>query len=142
VTDFSQRFKGSDVAWLAVDASEHVAVFTTAGLGPIPESALESVEHAEALIRALPVRGGHTLIVSIPRPDDFVDFSARGFFSYDWQDLHRSIAQERGAYDLMSVPISPISLSALPQELRRLAEMTRLKVTFGDLEVRVLAAVV
>ena len=142
MTDFSQRFKGSDVAWLAVDASEHVAVFTTAGLGPIPESALESVEQAEALIRALPVQCDHTLLVSVPRPDDFVDFAARGLFSYDWQDLHRSITQERGAYHLMSRPVSPPSLSTLPQEIRRLAEMTRLSVSFGDLEVRVLAAVV
>ncbi|WP_279361850.1 hypothetical protein [Xanthomonas sacchari] len=124
--------KGVDAAWLAIDAVGHVALFTTAGEGPIPATALISLEAAEELILALPETSRVDLRATLPRPDDFIAFSKRGVFAYDWSDIHRIARQALGGYELQSLPKTPLHLSDLPESLRTLAAATQLSgLVFG-----------
>jgi hypothetical protein len=125
--------KGLDCAWLATDDFGHVAVFTTAGEGPIPNSALTSVDSVEDLIAAISETTQYELLAELPRPDDFITFASRGFFAYDWFDIHRTSIKSTNCYDLLAKPLHPITLSELPVSFQNLASATRISgVTFGQ----------
>ena len=114
-----------DWAWLAVDAVGHVAVFTTAGVAPIPVAVLERAEWVgpcEEMIERMPVSTEYELLVRYPRPDDFVDFASRGFFAYDWQDVHRTHGKTN-AYELIASPATPIHVDSLPSSIARAAQL-------------------
>src|SRR5438132_124105 len=97
---------GRDYAWVALDAVGHVAVFTNAGEGPIPTAVLtnrQEADQAEELIHRLPQRGECQLLMTLPRPDDFIAFARRGLFAYDWRDVHQ--ARDRTfRYELLARP--------------------------------------
>lgn len=127
---------GIDCVWLAADSDGHVAAFATAGSGPIPVGVLESAECAiediEGKIVEMPRTGSAQLLVSLKRPDDFIDIAERGIFAYDWSDVHRTQRDRTGAYEPIAVPTSPIKCSQLPPELARLVARSKLEgVTFA-----------
>jgi hypothetical protein len=99
-------FKGNDVEWLAADRASHLAVFITAGFGPIPAAFRDwrMLDAAHAFIRELPVHTTAELLARAPRPDDFIAFASRGLFVYDWDDAS-------GEYHLAARPARPISLA-------------------------------
>lgn len=122
-----------DAAWLAVDAIGQVALFTTGGDGPIPDSALPSTDTAESDVLSLPETCDCILLVKIKRPDDFVAFARRGFFAYDWSDVHRPQKQALGGYELQALPARPLCYADLPPALRALTTNTKLlDTTFGS----------
>ena len=115
--------EGIDYEWFAVDAAGHIATFTTAGIGPIPATVLTARAAEDALdefLRRLPTRGTGTMLVSLPRPDDYIAFAERGLFAYDWADVHRTAKNCSGVYELYSRPSSPITLSELPAQFQSL----------------------
>lgn len=119
------RYIEDDWAWLAVDAAGHLALFTTAGSGPVPSVVLDQsdlVLTAETLIAKLPILGKSELHVQLPRPDDFVAFARRGFFAYDWSDVHRTIGKI-GNYELMATPTTPRLASQLIDPLSSIAKL-------------------
>ncbi|ROM80242.1 hypothetical protein BK654_04940 [Pseudomonas brassicacearum] len=119
-----------DVGWIATDAIGQIALFTTAGPGPIPDSALPSVESSEELVLSLPERSDVDLVM--PSANAFVAFAKRGLFAYDWSDVHRTARQALNGYELQCRPLNPLTLFDLPAPLRVLAEGTRLSgITFG-----------
>ena len=90
-----------------------------------------SVESARAF--ALPRIGNFRLLVTVPRPDDFIDMAERGFFVYDWTDIHRTERNRSNAYELVAVPETPIVGASLPLELANMVEITRFAdVGFAD----------
>src|SRR4051812_18313598 len=100
-----------DYEWFALDEDGYIAAFTTAGIGPIPKAVLVSHVAEDALdefIARLPTRGAATMLVSLPRPDDYVAFAKRGLFAYDWDDVHRPFSERREVYGIVSRPASPI----------------------------------
>jgi hypothetical protein len=118
---------GRDYAWLATDAAGHVAVFTNAGQGPIPIAVLADrrvSDHAESLVEALPERGDCQMLVTLPRPDDFVGYSRRGLFAYDWQDCHRNAGWSK-RYELLARPAVPITVSELDGVVASLIDRVR-----------------
>jgi hypothetical protein len=118
---------GWDYAWLAVDADGHVAVFTSAGQGPIPAAVLadrERADQAEDLVFDLPERGDYELLVSLPRPDDFIAFARRGLFAYDWWDVHR-IKGHTFRYELLARPKVPVSVERMEGAVAALARRVR-----------------
>jgi len=121
-----QDLKGIDAAWIAIDSRGQVAMLTTGGEGPVPESAIPSTEDAESEVLSLPEICGWDLLVNLPRPDDFIAFASRGFFAYDWSDIHSSKKQALGAYELQARPNRPLDLADLPPNLQALASSTRL----------------
>jgi hypothetical protein len=121
------RYRDGDGAWLAVDASEHVAVLTTAGVAPIPKVVLGHYERSpEDLVNDMPVVGGYLRLPHSGDLSSWTGFAARGFFGYDWQDVHRSSGLSR-SYELMAVPAVPITASQLEPELSRLARLVTLE---------------
>lgn len=126
-------FAGLDVAWMAVDASGQVAVFTTGGEGPLPDTAFKSVDVVGLAIESLPETCGYHLVADVSRPDDFMAFAKRGFFAYDWSDVHRSASGELRCYELQARPLRPATLLDLPAEMRMAVAATELSgVMFGD----------
>lgn len=124
--------QGFDVGWIATDTIGQVALFTTAGPGPIPDSAIPSVEHSEEWVCSLPEVSDVNLVTSMSSANAFVAFAKRGFFAYDWSDVHRDAHQALNGYELQYRPLNPLRLYDLPAPLRALAELTRLSsVTFG-----------
>lgn len=127
-----EAFRGLDVGWLATDAIGQVALFITAGMGPVPESALASIEDGEEQVLALPQIGGVNWRAQADYSDAFAVFAKRGLFSYDWSDIHRCACNALNAYELKCDPQTPLTLLDLPEPLQVLAQATRFTdITFG-----------
>jgi hypothetical protein len=109
--DQSQSFEGLDVAWLASDSEGHVAVFVTAGAGPIPELAFSGIEKAEEFALSLPKCSAYQLLVQVPDPSSFVALAERGLYVYDWPSPGQS-RMASGAYRLAAVPNNPVQAAS------------------------------
>lgn len=112
--------KQIDCVWLASDVAGQLAAMITAGEGPIPAEVLKGgylLEIEEWLLQLRTV-GQAKLIASVPDPESFVSLSERGFFVYDWTDVHRSSAQCRGEYELVCSPETLLLRDALPAALQ------------------------
>ena len=121
-----------DVGWVATDAVGQVALFTTGGPGPVPDSAMPSVENSEEFVLSLPEVSDVDRVTARAGVNAFVEFAKRGFFAYDWSDVHRDAHQALNGYELQYRPLNPLTLYDLPPPLRALAELTRLSnVMFG-----------
>src|SRR5512138_1586037 len=88
---------GVDCGWIAADRDGRVGVFVTGGRGPIPRIALlpgrPPVEDVESVLNSLRSFTTAKVLVSLKRPDDFVELAQRGLFAYDWTDVHRVDAE-------------------------------------------------
>ena len=118
---------GLDAVWLASDGQGHVATLTTAGEGPVPQTAVGLIQDSEfeKSCNDLPRVTECTTLLAEGRADTWVSLAERGFFAYDWQDVYRTRDRVR-AYDLIARPHAPLSLSCLPQKLREAAERSKL----------------
>lgn len=121
---------GMDCVWLASDCAGHLAAFITAGIGPIPVAALDAsalhIEEVESSLCELPQVTQAKLLVSVKRPDDFIDLAERGLFVYDWTDINRTARDALHVYEPVAVPVQPIKVSALPDDLATLAKAVQL----------------
>ena len=122
--------EGIDCVWLASDREGHLGAFITAGLGPIPAEALDSVympiEDIEVQLCQLQPVSQAQLLVSVKRPDDFIDLAERGIYVYDWTDINRTASEALRVYEPVAVPTQPITASSLPANLAALATALRL----------------
>jgi hypothetical protein len=117
---------GIDYEWYGLDSERHIAVFTTAGIGPIPIVVLAQLTTADRLadyVWQMPSRGEAIMLVSLPRPDDYVYFASRGFFSYDWADVYRT-REFTSSYEIHSKPERSIRLTEMPSEFHDLLRAT------------------
>ncbi|MCA8954339.1 MAG: hypothetical protein KDE27_32825 [Planctomycetes bacterium] len=133
---------GWDVEWVAVDAQDRIAIFTTAGDGPIPRAQLArwaEFSTVAARLLALPETGGHELLVTLPRPDDFVRFARQGYFAYDW-DWSRGGLRPR--YRLQARPLVPrlVDASLDPDLLALLGAGASDRLNFGAAKLDIRAA--
>ena len=120
--------EGLDCCWLASDRIGQLGVFLTGGSGPIPAQLLLPpylLDDLEETILALPKASDIDLRVKVPRPDRFVALAERGFFVYDWSDVHRT-EQYIDEYELMALPYRPLTLDLLPDSLMDTARAVRL----------------
>ena len=114
-----------DIEWVAVDRKGRLAVFTTGGAGPIARAYLRveaAFDRVSAAVRAMPESTDYELVMEVPRPDDFIAFARRGFFSYDWTDVHRITGPKTGRYEMQARPRVPARMTptAWPPDLRGL----------------------
>ncbi len=136
----------TDVEWLAVDRDGRVGVFTTAGSGPIPTVYLDSegiLEQVWDAVRGLPEVCDHDLLVALPRPDDFISFARRGFFSYDWADVQGAGRHLGRRYELQARPLAPVTVDSVrwPSPLGEvLTHVRSAALDFRDVTVDVTAA--
>ena len=128
--------EGLDCVWIGSDREGRVGAFVTGGEGPIPARALLShrlsVEDIEGRLSELPSVTFATLLVPLSRPDDFVELARRGFFAYDWTDVHRTSSEALHAYEQIAVPGTPISARELPADIAALLEGMVLNVSFAQ----------
>ena len=126
---------GIDVLWLASDQAGHLGVFVTGGRGPIPVPALLEtypLDTIEDQVLKLPQISDIDLRIREPRPDRFVALAERGFFVFDWSDIHRTEAYI-DEYELIALPYRPLTLDQLSDELLDAARSIRLaKVAFAN----------
>ncbi|POP40665.1 hypothetical protein CHU32_26165 [Superficieibacter electus] len=117
---------GFDCMWLASDKDGCLAVFFSAGQGPLPAEAAKneklSLDDIENEVYKLPYFSDIDLHVSVKRPDDFIEMSKRGFFVYDWRDIVRTIEASSNLYELVSSPKCPITICDLPEPLLGMAK--------------------
>ncbi len=122
---------GIEFDWLGVDREGHVAVFTTAGYGPVPADVnqhLADVDAAFDRVKELPVTGSADNIMQRSADGDYSDwytYSAKGFYAYDWQVWD-------GPYQRLSTPTVPISISQLPAALLAIAHFAEFRMSFAD----------
>jgi hypothetical protein len=116
--------------WLASDFNDHLGAFITAGVGPIPTAALDPahilVEDIESRLCQLPLVSQTRLLVSVKRPDDFIDLAERGIFVYDWTDINRTVCEALCVYEPVAVPTKPVTVVSLPSDLKNLAKGLKL----------------
>jgi hypothetical protein len=122
--------------WLASDRNGHVGAFVTAGWGPIPVRALtfehDFVEDVESLVNELPRISTAQFLIA-DNVSSFTAMSERGFFVYDWRDVHRSLRECTRKYEPVAVPASPIRTADLPDPLIGVATSVTLSdVAFAD----------
>ncbi len=104
---------GIDWAWIGRDKVGRVAIFMTAGEGPVPGPALEQFNlepSPEERIGALVTIGESMTVRKYAQMNSFEEPARRGFFAYDWSDVHETLATETGAYQLMARPLSEMRL--------------------------------
>jgi hypothetical protein len=130
-----QSIAGIEFSWLAIDEVGHVGLFTTAGEGSVPGSALpQSDEDYELEDEVLELRESSQckLHISYARPDDYVSVAKRGIYAFDWTDAHKTQSLCTRRYSLVGEPDSPLMASDLPLRLQERACATKLPgVVFG-----------
>ncbi|WP_448112303.1 hypothetical protein [Mesorhizobium amorphae] len=116
---------GFECIWLATDAAGQVAVFITAGEGPIPKAFLDQdpdiFYELEEYILGLKFRSSADLEISVERPDDLIRYAERGLFVYDWQDIHKTYKEATRSYQLVAIPSNPIISDDLNPAMFRLS---------------------
>lgn len=141
--DQSEEFD-RDWDWFALDLNGHIGHFTTAGLRQLPETVRADREAAVKLVQYFQATSQATeCIVREEAESDaggwgengmeryvrsFADMSRRGLFSYDTQMFHGSSA----CYYLVTKPAEPLTVKAIPQEIRTLLERTRASLRFDQ----------
>ena len=105
MTDYPEQI---ECAWLARDALGQLAVFITAGDGPIPTLALGassfSVDELEGELLELPVSTRARLVAGVGDLSSYAALAERGLFVFDWTDIHRIHREAIGAYELVASP--------------------------------------
>ena len=127
---------GLDCVWLASDRDGYIAAFITAGIGPIPSDVLKScnipIEEIEDKVCEMPKTAQARLLVSVKRPDSFIDLAERGVFVYDWTDVNRIAQEELKVYEQVAIPTQPITIDILAPNLVALAKAVNFpNVTFA-----------
>ena len=130
--------EGVDWVWVGVDSKGHVAAFVTAGIGPAPGHILGEhrpsidPEGTEERISDLPRVSEAIVPPSQERHSSFVELAERGFFVFDWTDVHRTLVESKGNYEKVAEPASPLALAQLPADLRLAASSVQFDdVTFS-----------
>ncbi len=131
--------KGIDCVWLASDRDGCVGVFVTGGEGPIPLSVLQSVyfdiDQIECEVLTLPKTHSSLNLNASDEYKSFIEIAERGFFVFDWRDLHRSKVKCTNAYEMVAIPTIPLMLDSLPDSLSWVASEARFaKISFRETE--------
>jgi hypothetical protein len=50
-----------------------------------------------------------------------VALAQRGFYAFDWRDIHRTTQDAVGMYELIAAPTTPIELDQLPVSIGQVA---------------------
>ena len=118
--------EGFDIFWIASDSLQQVGMFATGSAGPIPLTARPWIHDVEEQVLMLPVVCAVELKIPYPRPDDFVAMAERGFFSFDWTDVHKTFIQATSMYEMVCRPARPLTVDQLPPSLRVAALATKI----------------
>ena len=109
-----------DCVWLASDGVGNLAVFSTAGIAPVPAIALSqaygSILDVEEWVQLLPLTSRVSHQHGILGQVAFDEFAQRGLYAFDWTDVHRT-GNYLHAYEKVASPTRPLSVNALTGKL-------------------------
>jgi hypothetical protein len=108
---------GIDCFWIGSDSIGNVGVFIIAGMAPVPSQVL-SAEYGDMLeleeqLLQLPI------ISEVQHPgedrsfSDLPELAERGFFIFDWSDIHRARSEKIRGYERMTAPTRPLNVNEL-----------------------------
>ena len=124
---FDHPWFNGEFDWVASDSKGKVAIFSTAGKGPIPVNVSEDGEFLEEIIetiRQLPACCKAIQVSDCGHCTDWLEVSKRGFFGFDWDS-------RRKGYRLISLPESPLKLENIKvNEIQKVARKTVLPIDF------------
>ena len=126
---------GIDCEWLATDHAGRLAAMITAGEAPIPSRLLAGtveIQEIGDLLLALPRIAGSDQRVMYPDMSSIDELSERGFYVYDWSDVHRT-SGKLAAYELIAIPTVALRLERLPPDLRALAQPVDVPFSCGEI---------
>lgn len=95
--------QGREFDWFARDTAGNIAIFATAGMGPVPQIVLAAIEVHEHTGEAILASGWGT-------PEVWTSYSLAGLYVYDWSN-------DNGSYVRVAIPAGPVS-SAVAEALR------------------------
>ena len=126
---------GPDTEWFASDRDGHVAVLSTAGLGPIPTRAITDFAGHVAVWEALEVRGSETGLGEL----DFYDLEIApkvGAFAFDYSgERGYGSYAPRQSYRRIGIPETPVTADQLSSQAQaRLAAVCFRDSCFATLE--------
>lgn len=98
--------------WVGIDNGGNLGVFSSFNRGLIPEKAISSFEKYQALAVLLndlhPITNAILFTKESGNFKEWLDFSRKGFFTFDYQDIHWD--DKLGRYDLIAIPMIPLKL--------------------------------
>ena len=113
--------QGMEFDWFARDREGHLAVFSSAGRGFIPQSVFSAtVVPYNEFIASIAGRTKAAAVLAFKENGQYHDwkvYAEHGLFAYDFQDVHRTAAEERRGYDLIyrpTVPATTTDILSLP----------------------------
>ncbi len=111
---FPER-QGTEFDWFALDDAGEVAVFATAGFGPVPAQVRTASELHDAIGDRIAVAGWGT-------PTVWDSYASMGLFAYDWDDESRCYSRvgqpSRPINEDLSVPLAAMALPRLSLSFR------------------------
>ncbi|TIT74425.1 MAG: hypothetical protein E5W56_02145 [Mesorhizobium sp.] len=127
---------GIDYAWIASDRDGRLGAFITAGSAPIPVEVFATdfseATSIEAPIDEVPIVSKANLLVPVKDASSYIALAERGFYVFDWTDIHRVARAEIHAYELVAKPERPAGLSSLPPDLASIAAGIQFWADFGS----------
>lgn len=112
--DFPER-QGTEFDWFALDDAGEVAVFATAGFGPVPAQVRTASEVHDAMGDRIAVTGWGT-------PTVWDSYASVGLFAYDWDDESRCYSRvgqpSRPINKDLSAPLAEMALPRLSLSFR------------------------
>ena len=106
-----------ELDWFAIDQRGQVGVFSAINEAPIPcqvGTSYELFKELESVILGLPkICDAQLISQANGNLSDWLNYSRKGLFAFDYQDVHRSIENKLKQYDLISVPSKALHASEL-----------------------------
>lgn len=122
-----ESFSDCDWTWVGQDRNGLLATFTTAGEGPSPISLFnlakrDEIYSIEDEVLKLPEVSSVILNpkINYKTVESFLKLSRRGFFSFDWSDVHEKGSHKKRVYELVSEPKTPLKFSSLSRDESKL----------------------
>ncbi|BCG75565.1 hypothetical protein MesoLj113a_67230 [Mesorhizobium sp. 113-1-2] len=130
---------GIDCVWIASDSTGSLGAFVTGGEGPIPTRILSNewidIVDIEEYIEILPICSKAEFLIPIKGSDSFLSMARRGFFVYDWKDVHRKRSECSKKYEKVAFPDPSLKISDLTGKLSLMApSVVVLDLKFSDVE--------
>jgi hypothetical protein len=101
--------------WVGVDKLGQLAVFSSFNKAYIPAKVVSSFDKYQQLDKLIDALPHYTVGVLCTARDgqfkDWLSYSSKGLFAYDFQDAHRK--PKLGQYDLISKPKEPLTIAKL-----------------------------
>jgi hypothetical protein len=90
--DKLREVQGVEFDWFAIDQDGHVALFATAGFGPVPASVLAASGAHDAVGQSIAIRGFGSSTV-------WESYAQVGLYAFDWSDT-------KGSYVRVAEPLA------------------------------------